>query len=50
MDLMYPGYRIPLENLPRGVERIMVAEHFTKEDGACKSALCVYFVSSMLSY
>ena len=43
MHLLYPGYRIPIEDLPRGVERVMVAEHFTKDDGSCKSACGTYF-------
>ena len=35
MHIMYPGTRMPKSNLPKGVERIMVAEHFSQE---CKSA------------
>ena len=42
MHIMYPGLRMPTSLLPRGVERIMVAEHFTKDDGSCKSACGTY--------
>lgn len=42
MHIMYPGLRMPTPLLPRGVERIMVAEHFTKDDGSCKSACGTY--------
>ena len=44
MHVMYPGLRMPTTLLPRVVERIMVAEHFTKDDGSCKSACGTYFV------
>ena len=42
MHLMHPGLRMPITSLPKGVERIMVAEHFTKDDGSCKSACGTY--------
>ena len=42
IHLMYPGLQMPLTSLPKGVERIMVAENFTKDDGSCKSACGTY--------
>ena len=31
MHVMYPGYRIPEANLPKGVKRKMVAEYFPEK-------------------